>query len=76
MSEEWATITDSTIIAAGGDADYCNETIIKLIGTDSLAVDAATLVSQNGWASGTDDELVEYTDGYRVFVTMTIQNAP
>jgi hypothetical protein len=76
MSEEWATITDSGIIAAGGNADYCNETIIKMIGTDSLAVDLATLVTQNDWASGTDDELILYTDGYRVFVTMTIQNAP
>ena len=72
MTAEWATITTTAAITAGGDADYCNETIIKMIGTQSLAIDLATLETQNEWASGTAELLEEYTDGYRVYVTMTL----
>jgi len=73
MTDEWATITDATTIAS---EPICNETIVKMMGTDSLAVDLATLLVQNDWASGTDTLLLDYTDGYRVYVTMTIQTAP
>ena len=33
-------------------------------------------MNQNEWASGTDEAQILYTDGYRIYVTMTLQQAP
>jgi hypothetical protein len=56
MTAYWATITKDTFDSAT-DEKYCNETIVRMIGTNSLATDTENLTLLNGWASGTDTDL-------------------